>query len=76
MQSIYLETTIESDGELRLFNLPCHKGDRVEAVLILRQNPDEEQRNIAIKEIIDIAKKSAFCSKGPYPSREELHERN
>jgi hypothetical protein len=76
MQSIHLETTIEADGELHLSNLPCHKGDRVEAVLILHQNPEEEQRNTAAQQFIDIARKSAFCSQGPYPSREELHERN
>ena len=33
MDSIKIETTIEQDGELHLTQLPCRKGDRVEATL-------------------------------------------
>ena len=76
MNAIRLERTIEKDGELHLADLPCRRGDRVEAiVLVLPQTPDEEKREEALQRYLARAKSSGFCSTGPYPTREELHER-
>jgi hypothetical protein len=39
MNAVRVETTVEADGELHLTDLPCRRGDRVEAiVLILEQS--------------------------------------
>ncbi|MBN2580876.1 MAG: hypothetical protein JXB10_17960 [Pirellulales bacterium] len=74
MTSLRVEAVVENDGELRLTNLPCHKGDRVEAVLILHQDAEEDQRSKAKKEFLAMAQRSTFRSAAPYPSREDLHE--
>jgi hypothetical protein len=49
MNTIHVETVVESDGVLHLTNLPCQKGDRVEAVIVLhretRQTCESCRRN-------------------------------
>ncbi|MBI2809198.1 MAG: hypothetical protein HYX68_29805 [Planctomycetes bacterium] len=75
-----IETTVQDDGELHLTQLPCRKGDRVEAiVLILTESADlaeeERKREEARRRFQERADASTFCSTGPYPSRDELHER-
>ena len=81
MDSIKIETTIEQDGELHLTQLPCRKGDRVEATLsILVRNGEnaarEKVREEALKRFQARADASRFKSVGPYPARDELHERS
>ncbi len=77
MDAIRVETTIQTDGELRLTQLPCHKGDRVEAVIrVLDLAPERKKREEAIQDLIALARTFPFRSQGPYPSREELHERD
>jgi hypothetical protein len=81
MDSIKIETTIEKDGELHLTHLPCRKGDRVEATLsILTRNGEDDvrdkERKEALRQFLDLANGSRFRSIGPYPSRDELHERS
>ncbi len=81
MDSIKIETTIQKDGELHLTQLPCRKGDRVEATLsILAQNGQnntrEKEREEALRQFLILAKASRFRSTGPYPTRDELHERS
>jgi hypothetical protein len=81
MNSIKIETTIQKDGELHLTQLPCRKGDRVEAtVSILASNGEnanrEKERAEALRQFLNLAKASRFRSTGPYPSRDELHERS
>ena len=76
MNPIRVETTIESDGELHIVNLPCHKGDRVEAIILLREQAEASVRQAARRRVINRARQSTFRSSGPYPRREELHERN
>jgi hypothetical protein len=81
MDSIKIETTIKIDGELHLTHLPCRKGDRVEATLsILARNGEddarEKEREEALKRFQARADASRFKSVGPYPTREELHERS
>jgi hypothetical protein len=83
MNAVRVETTVEADGELRLTDLPCRRGDKVEAiVLILEQNsqsaPDaarEAARAAARDRFLALARSSTFRSAGPYPARDELHER-
>ncbi len=81
MDSIRVETTVEKDGELLLTHLPCRKGDRVEAtVSILDRNGKDEarekEREEALREFLSLARASRFRSVGPYPTRDELHERS
>lgn len=76
-----VETTVQNDGELHLTQLPCRKGDRVQAiVLIHREAIDgsevDKPKEDARKRFLDKARASTFASNGPYPSRDELHERH
>ena len=40
MNRIRLETIVQADGELHLSDLPCHKGDRIEAVISVHEHAD------------------------------------
>ena len=75
MTSIRIRAVIEFDGELHLSNLPCRRGDQVEAIVILPEGATEQQRRAARQRLVEHARSSSFRSAGPYPSREELHER-
>ena len=73
--------TVQNDGELHLTTLPCKKGDRVEAIILVLENhvdekEAEKKREEAREEFLALAKASTFCSTGPYPTRDELHERD
>ena len=86
MNAIRVETTIETDGELHLTDLPCRRGDRVEAVvLVLRpvtgaadENSREREttRQEALARLRQLVAKSTFRSTGPYPTRDELYDRD
>ena len=76
MNPIRVETTIESDGILHIANLPCHKGDRVEAIISLQEQTETSARQAARQRFLTRARQSCFQSSGAYPCREELHERN
>jgi hypothetical protein len=87
MNAVRIETTIQTDGELHLTQLPCRKGDRVEAIVLVLdkvspQGPTsgsvevEEQRRAALERLQRRADASRFRSAGPYPTRDELHERH
>ena len=81
MLATKIETTVENDGELHLTQLPCKKGDRVEAIiLVLNYAEDaleaEKKREEALKRFNARADASTFRSEGPYPTRDELHERH
>jgi hypothetical protein len=48
MNAIRVETTVEADGELHLTQLPCQRGDRVEAIVLILESscalaPDTDQ---------------------------------
>jgi hypothetical protein len=83
MNAVRVETTVVPDGELHLTDLPCRRGDRVEAiVLILEQSPGaapnedrEKARAAALEQYFALAGSSTFRSTGPYPTRVEVHER-
>jgi hypothetical protein len=77
MTPIHIETTVETDGELHITKLPCRKGDRVQAVLYVPDSPERErQRDDALRRFNARADASRFRSVGPYPTRDELHERH
>jgi hypothetical protein len=76
-----IETTVQNDGELHLTQLPCRKGDRVEAIVLIlgegvAAGAEEQTREEARRRFLAGARASTFRSNGPYPSRDELHERH
>jgi hypothetical protein len=83
MNAVRVETTIEADGELRLRDLPCRRGDKVEVTVRLLQPscqpaPDterEKSRAAALDQFLALARSSSFRSASPYPVRDDLHER-
>ena len=76
MNNIHVETTIESDGVLHIANLPCRKGDHVEAIIVLPQRDESSSQHAARQRFLMRARQSNFRSCTAYPSREELHERH
>ncbi len=76
MNSIRIKTVVETDGELHVANLPCRKGDQVEAIVMLPDHLDDEKRKTAREQFLKHARASSFCSSDKYPSRAELHERH
>jgi hypothetical protein len=76
MSNIHVETTIELDGVLHIANLPCRKGDRVEAIIVLPQQSESSSQHAARQRFLTRVRQSNFRSSTKYPSREELHERN
>ena len=76
MNPIHVEATIESDGVLHIANLPCRKGDRVEATIVLSQQNQSSAHQAARQRFLARARQTQFQSSGIYPSREELHERH
>jgi hypothetical protein len=76
MNAVKVNSIVQKDGELQLTNLPVRKGDQVEATLVIRPQVSEQEREQARQRLIEIAKTSKFRSTGPYPSRDELHDRS
>jgi hypothetical protein len=83
MNAVRVETTVESDGELHLTQLPCRRGDKVEAIVLILEPASptaadaekEKARAAAVEQFLTLARSSSFRSTGPYPTRNELHER-
>jgi hypothetical protein len=75
MEPIHVETVVQADGELHLSDLPFHKGDRVEAVIVIRNTMEDQDRLDARRRFLDRARNSKVCSSGPYSTRDQLHER-
>lgn len=82
MNAVRVETTVEADGELHLTELPCRRGDKVEAIVRALEpasSPTDEKREkaraAAVEQFLALARSSSFRSAGPYPTRDELHER-
>ena len=79
MLAAIIDTTVQDDGELRLSDLPFRKGDRVEVIVNVLDGEDacQDQRRWEARErFLAQARASRFCSRGSYPSRDELHERD
>jgi hypothetical protein len=77
MNAVRIETTVQADGELHLTDLPCRRGDKVEAIVLIFGTPTEEKvREEARQQFLALARASKFRSTGTYPTRDELHERH
>jgi hypothetical protein len=76
MQAIKVQTAVETDGELHLTGLPCRKGNRVEVIVLITDESTEAEREAALQRFLAGARSSTFRSEGPYPTRDELHERS
>ena len=83
MNAVRVETMVESDGELHLSDLPCRRGDKVEAIVLILESASrpataaekEMARAAAVEQFLALARSSSLRSAGPYPTRDELHER-
>ena len=84
MNAVRVETTVEADGELHLKDLPCRRGEKVEAIVLLLEQSSppaadgerEKARAAALDQFLALARSSSFRATGPYPTRDELHERH
>jgi hypothetical protein len=76
MTRIHVETVVETDGELTVRDLPCRKGDRVEAIVLINDAAGDAVRASARQRFLMRARGSAFRSVSSYPSREQLHDRS
>jgi hypothetical protein len=76
MKAFKQQTFVQQDGELHLTGLPCKKGDHLEVILLIHEQPTEEEQQEALRRFQEHARSSSFRSTGPYPSRDELHERH
>jgi hypothetical protein len=76
MRAVKTQAFIETDGELHLKGLPCKKWTHVEVIILIPDQPTEEERQEALKRMEDRAQEMQFRSAGPYPTRDQLHERD
>jgi len=82
MNAVKVETTVQTDGELHLKGLPCRQGDKVEAIVLVLEparssaSGGAQAQAMALEEFLTLARASPFCSTGPYPDRDQLHERS
>jgi len=84
MNAVRIETMVEADGELHLKDLPCRRGDKVEAIVLVLEpsagpvldTQRERARAAALEQFLTLARSSAFRSAGAYPTRDELPERH
>jgi hypothetical protein len=76
MNAVRIETTIDTDGELPLTQLPCRKWDRVEVISLIPGRPTEEEQEAARQRFPANANQPGCKSTSPYPPRDELHGRS
>lgn len=85
MNGFKIETTVQTDGELHLSGLPCHQGDKIEGILLIknatfdsddRERKRAQEREEGRREFLALARASKFRSTGPYPTRDEIYERH
>ena len=53
MNAIRVETVVEADGVLHFTNLPCRRGDHVEAVIVLHRETRERERDAARRRFLE-----------------------
>jgi hypothetical protein len=75
MEAVKVQKWIETDGELHLTGLPVQKWDHVEVIILIPERKTEEERQEALRRFNEHADAVRFKSTGPYPTRDELHER-
>ena len=76
MRAVKVQSHIEKDGELHLEGLPCVAGNRVEVIILVTDETTQAERDEALKRFNERADQMQFRSTGPYPTRDELHERH
>ncbi len=76
MNTIKVQAIAEEDGQVRLRDVPCRKGDRVEGFLVLPDSATPVDRSAARSRFLQDARASQFRSVAPYPTRDDLHERD
>jgi hypothetical protein len=76
MTTIHVDVVADQDGQVTVRGLPCQKGDRVEAIVMLHGTPESAEKRAAKERLLERARNSSFCSDGKYPTRDELHERH
>ena len=64
-----IETTVQWDGELHLTQLPCRKGDRIEAIILvldgdMHSTEEDKKREAARQHFLAQARASTFRSAG------------
>jgi len=45
MNAVRVETTVEADGELHLTDLPCLRGDKIEAIVLILEQSSQPTRD-------------------------------
>jgi hypothetical protein len=74
MNAARVETTVEADGALHLTELPCRRGDKVEAIALILEQPSrpaqgaerDKARAAAVDQFLALARSSSFRSASPY----------
>jgi hypothetical protein len=82
--ALRLETTILPGHRLEISDPELPEGAKVEVIVLIletssRPAPDAERekaRAAALDQFLALARSSSFRSAGPYPTRDELHERH
>ena len=64
MQTIHVTTVAEADGELHLSNLPVHKGDTVEAIVLVPDGMTDDRRSRAREDFLQYVRSSSSVPPG------------
>ena len=48
MKAFKLQAFLQQDGELHLTGLPCKKDDHLEVILLIQEQPTEDERQEAL----------------------------
>lgn len=78
--TLRMESTILPGHRLEISNPEFPDGATVEVTVVLPEQPTpdiarEKARGSALDQFLALARSSSFRSAGPYPTRDELHER-
>lgn len=80
--ALRLETTVLPGNRIEVSAPELPEGARVEVIVLVQESsrsvPDmrrEKERTAALSQFLALARSSSFRSAGPYPTRDDLHER-
>ena len=76
MTSVKVRAQATSDGEVKLSGLPFAEGVWVDALVSVVEEPRKSAVLKARRAWAEMARASRLKTEGPYPTRDELHERN
>jgi hypothetical protein len=76
MNAAGVATPVEADGELHLTEWPCRRGDKVEVIVLILEQPcrpasdveREKARAAAVDQFLALARSSSIRSASPYPT--------